>query len=239
MILSDFKDKYRGHRVFFVGNGPSINQTPLHLMKDEYCFGTNKVCELFKLTDWRPTHYIATTSHMGFHRDWASALDEIAKTGIPCFLAEWYWSDEMPKWFIPPEGDNVIRLPTRKLRRPDGDSAAGWSQDVDKEVISHRGVVSTFLQLAWWMGFSPIYLVGCDLGYVPFSRGEPDPNHWSDDYDLKPRSAEACHIENRDMTEAHIAMSKIAEREGIVIYNATIGGALEAYERVDIHDILR
>ncbi len=30
------KDKYKGERVFVVGNGPSLNKTPLYLLKNEY-----------------------------------------------------------------------------------------------------------------------------------------------------------------------------------------------------------
>ena len=86
MKLADFKDKYKGHRAFFIGNGPSIKETPLHLMKDEYCFGTNRVCQLYEHTDWLPTHYIAVTGNNMLMKDWFVDMMKVVDSGIPCFL---------------------------------------------------------------------------------------------------------------------------------------------------------
>lgn len=238
MQLLDFKDKYKGHRAFFVGHGPSLRKTPLHLMKDEYCFGCNKVYLLFEQTEWRPTHYIAATSHNCYLKDWALGMEKAAETGIPCFLADWYWDEETPKWFHPPEGDNVMRIPAMRLRQPDGTSMAGWSSDCSKEIYSHRTVSLLFMQLAHWMGFGPLYLVGCDIDYKTKDFNEPDPNHWNVNYDAFPRSQENADKENLQMHQAHLAMSMLAKHNNVEVYNATIGGKLEAYPRVDIFEVL-
>lgn len=245
MRLTDFKGKYRGHRAFFIGNGPSLNQTPLHLMKDEYCFGTNKVYDLFEVTDWRPTHFVAITNENWKYKDWAEAIEKIVATGIPCFLSDRYWIyyeiGRTHDWYKPPEGDNVIQIKARKLMRDrNGEmiSITGWATDIEEFIISHRTVSMVFLQLAHWMGFSPLYLVGCDLGYKPHFEGEPDPNHWNTNYEHR-KTVYRARYDNIRMKRVHGIMSKIAKREGIEVYNATIGGELEAYERVDIYDILR
>ena len=92
------------------------------------------------------------------------------------------------------------------------------------------------LQLAATLGHNPLYLVGCDLGFVPEVEGEPTTNHFDPEY----RTFDDFPLEERDATL--ISMHKIAKRSagemGIFIYNATVGGSLEVYPRVDINEVL-
>jgi hypothetical protein len=44
--------------------------------------------------------------------------------------------------------------------------------------------------------------------------------------------------ENTEITKAHIATKRVCEAKGIETYNATIGGELDVYPRVDIHEIM-
>jgi hypothetical protein len=243
MRLSDFKGKYKGERAFFIGNGPSIRETPLHLMNDEYCFGTNKVYEMFDVVDWRPTHYVAVTNECWRYKDWAKAVQDIVDTGIPCFIAEKYWIfhklGKTPDWYSPPVGDNIIKIRALTLTHPKTKQKyTGWSDDIEDVVISHRTVSMIFIQLAAWMGFEPLYLLGCDLGYKAHKLGEPDPNHWDGRYHERTTELKAKH-NNERMQQTHLEMNEIAYRKGFKIYNATVGGELEAYERVDIHDLLK
>lgn len=245
MMLADFKNKYQGHRAFFIGGGPSLNQTPLHLMKDEYCFGCNRIYEIYSQTDWRATHYLAVTNENWKYKEWVESLENMVATGIPCFIADKYWIMHAlgiaPEWYTPPKGDNVIPIRARKLMHgKPGEmvARAGWTKDVEDFIVSHRTVSMVFLQLAHWMGFSPLYLVGCDLGYKTFKEGEPDPNHWIEDYELYKRPRRAAN-NNIRMQKVHVEMSKIAKKQGIEVYNATIGGELETYERVDIYELLK
>lgn len=56
------KDSHKGERCFLIGNGPSLTGEDLHLLKDEYTFGTNMVYKIFDKTDWRPSfHCVSDT----------------------------------------------------------------------------------------------------------------------------------------------------------------------------------
>jgi len=239
MKLSDYKDRYKGHRAFFIGNGPSIKHTPLELLKDEYCFGTNRVIQLYEHTEWRPTHYIAVSGENCKRKDWFNDMVKIIETGIPCFLANWLWKTDAnrEKWYFPPTPDNVLKLFCMKLWDKDDNCVVGWSTNVESQVIQSRGVASGWMQLAYWMGFNPLYLVGCDLGYKPFDLGKDDPNHWLSNYD-KERGEEDCIRENEVMHYAHHRLAQLAKEVGCEVYNATIGGELEAYPRVDLYELL-
>ena len=48
--LRKLKNKYKGKRCFIMGNGPSLKAEDLELLKDEYCFGQNKIYKIFPQT---------------------------------------------------------------------------------------------------------------------------------------------------------------------------------------------
>lgn len=86
------------------------------------------------------------------------------------------------------------------------------------------------IQLGVMLGYSEIYLLGCDLGYTP----DRTKNHAIAEYtnDASDKSV----MDNGNMTALH----QMAKRcSPIPIYNAGIDGKLEAYERVDMMKILK
>jgi hypothetical protein len=109
-----------------------------------------------------------------------------------------------------------------------------WSDDIDKKVTKWGTTIMATLQIAVYMGFNPIYLVGCDLGFVDQNDLKDDKNHFSSDYFVPNKKAS---MYNHNMLEAHKFMKRIFDERGIKVYNATIGGQLEIYERVDYENI--
>ncbi len=41
--LKKYQNLYNGKRCFVIGNGPSLKNTDLSLLKDEYAFGMNRI----------------------------------------------------------------------------------------------------------------------------------------------------------------------------------------------------
>ena len=108
------------------------------------------------------------------------------------------------------------------------------------------GGITAALQLAVELGRNPIYLVGCDL-YKYRGPDDVDINHFHSDYvRYKIRKStgeevnppEAYDRLNKMLIQAHTVARDSAARAGITIYNATVGGDLEVYERADIWDVL-
>jgi hypothetical protein len=94
-------------------------------------------------------------------------------------------------------------------------------------------------QVALYMGIKKIYFLGCDLGWKPTDMKGREPNHMSDAY------AGAFHWskylaarENFYQPEGHRLLNDIFKKNGVEAYNATVGGDLEIYPRVDIHEVL-
>lgn len=55
--LKKFKNIHKGQRCFIIGTGPSLTVEDLELLKDEICFGSNRIFEIYPRTSWRPTYY--------------------------------------------------------------------------------------------------------------------------------------------------------------------------------------
>ena len=113
----------------------------------------------------------------------------------------------------------------------------------------------TAVQIAYYMGFDPIYLVGVDCDYVipasvrqtgpdRFGRGvgfylestrDDDPNHFCPDYLGAGRKWHDPNVPA--MIEGYRTCRQAIEARGRRIYNATVGGKLEVFERVDFDSL--
>jgi hypothetical protein len=84
-----------------------------------------------------------------------------------------------------------------------------------------------------------LIFLGCDLGYRPVEHG-PDPNHFDEGYQSGGYPAEYAHHElrNRTLRIAHQVTADECASRGVRTINATRGGQLEAYERIDLEELL-
>ena len=57
--LARLKNSLRGRRCFILGNGPSLRQTDLKLLRDEFTFGLNRVYLLFPDLGFATTYLVA------------------------------------------------------------------------------------------------------------------------------------------------------------------------------------
>ena len=115
---------------------------------------------------------------------------------------------------------------------------APFSKDVSKFLGQGYTVTYGAIQMAIYMGFSEIFLLGIDHNYniIRDAKGRPlkkddscsnYPQGMSNYVDMKnlPRIEES--------TIAYETAEKISRKMGVRIYNATRGGKLDSFERVD------
>src|SRR5690606_34677817 len=110
-----------------------------------------------------------------------------------------------------------------------------FSTDATKQLYCGQSVTHINLQLAYFMGFSEVYLIGMDFSYViPDShqrKGDvltsdtDDANHFHPDYFGKGKTWKDPKL---DRVESNYRMAKLVfDSTGRKIYNASIGGKLE------------
>lgn len=219
--LQRFRDIYNGGRCFVVANGPSLRMRDLQCLYEhnELCFGVNGIYNALKKTDWRPDFYVASDPNMlEYFGEDILALDLPYK-----FLGDTsksFWKRKFPS--------NIYRF--HLCATFDMKSEIPFSEDVSSCTYDAGTVVHSVLQFAVYMGFKEIYIIGADCQLVAGKA-----NHFNENY---------CVIKNKKyilstdlIIAGYEAAKKYADAHGIKIYNATRGGALEVFERVNFDEI--
>lgn len=226
-------------RIWLVGNGPSLAHTPLDMLIGETTFAMNTIRLMYDKTAWRPDLYwLVDWSAMVPEYVWRENIRVHAEMGIPMWilkdLRDGYpvghsGHDELPSGVGElPNTTWVERCPKHHFYAWDNIKQADhWHLP---EICTAMNAISGMMQVAVMLGYGPIYLVGCDLGYVK----DKTKNHFDPDY----------HIwEKRDLHEqfnnnALKAHQNAARSCPVPIYNASLGGHLEVHPRVDFYEVL-
>ena len=247
-------------RIFLIANGPSLTITPLDKLIGEESWGMARIHLIYDSTIWRPSRYWWSDHPQG-QSDIDDVLWHIEQD-YPCWVrrdvCEIITGDYVPSgplvggtWHHPalwaPEPQELPENVTPwdycidhnagfirnvdgspDLRRPDG-----WH--LNGALCKYGSGFNVMLQQAVIEGFNPIYIVGADLGYKPRDAGDVDGNHFSPIYHqgIRDVSVERANIDNATQTDFHQMAKDYADKANIQILNATIGGELEVYERVD------
>jgi hypothetical protein len=230
-LLRALKGIHNNKRCFIIGNGPSlaIHDLDILLKRKEISFAFNRIYHIFDQTSWRPTYYISQDQKMlsGCYRD-----VERRVTGKKFIPAEMKWYD----------GINMSGVNYFHIINSNKDNKPLFSDNIAKYVVNSKTVVFTAIQFAVYMGMKEIYLMGVDHHFHTSinSQGEivVDPtakDYFSDDYN---RDRENLYIPNTDLsTLTYVAAKEYADTHGIEIYNATRGGKLEVFPRVDFDSL--
>jgi len=232
--MRKFQGAFKGQPCFLVGNGPSLNDTPLDELEHFYTFGMNQINLLYEQTVWRPTFYIATTLKGWYwSKTWRDNMNKnMVNWGLTSFVAR----------TIPIRGLNIYPINMAYWVEHEDKQARMFSRDCAWQVGHLGTTMYVAFQLAAWMGFNPINLVGCDLGYKADggeSRGHFRDDYWGDRGVRQPMNDEICENINAATLLAHVAAKGYMDAHGIEVYNATVGGELEVWPRKDIWEAIR
>jgi hypothetical protein len=219
-----FRDMHKGERCFVVGNGPSLRMSDLDKLREAnaICFGANKIFLAFGETVWRPDYYMAQDILMLTRHP-----KEISEMRVRHkFIADRYpafWSSDFSRDCIRFHIKNEVFLPNM----PD------FSPDFSAYSTEGSTVTYSALQLAAYMGFAEIYLLGVDFSFGGIhEKGE---NHFHPDYVGKGDKYGA--FGEQTSLLAYRKAEIYSRLHGFRIYNATRGGKLEVFERVDFDSL--
>lgn len=240
--LLDLHNKFAGNRMFIMGNGPSLNRLSLDLLKHEYTFGVNRIYLLFDRISWRPSFY--------------SAFDLRV---VPDNAEEINMLD-IPFKFFATKHCGIIEERSNHLWYLDNSRKDGLDNRFEPSaVITGFGgggsITHLAIQLAFFMGFDPIYLIGVDADYmIQDTVIQSGPDKFGDGILLHLESTRDDDINHFDpryfgagkkwhnpnvplMIEGYKDCKKAIEDRGRKIFNATAGGKLEVFERVRFEEL--
>lgn len=221
--MQSLKNKHNGNRCFIVGNGPSLKSMNLSLLKNEITFGMNRIYLLFDQLGFSTTYYVSVNDYVI-----EQCATDIGNLAMPKFL-NW-----RARKYIEYSGNVVF------LRLSDG--GLSFSTDPSKCIYVGATVTYVAMQLAYYMGFKEIILIGVDHSFE--TKGEPgklitstggDPNHFSPNYF---GAGFRWQLPDLERSELAYKMAKTqCEKNGRTILDATVSGKLEIFPKVNFDNL--
>ncbi|WP_071515516.1 FkbM family methyltransferase [Geitlerinema sp. PCC 9228] len=216
--LKQFKDIHKGERCVIIGNGPSLNKMDLSFLKNETCFGTNRIYLGFEKWGFTPTYYV-TVNKLVIEQ----SVEEILNIPCPKFIS----NKGIP--YIPNQEDIMFIKTLPYHGEP-------FSSNPLEGINEGSTVTYVAMQLAYYMGFDTVVLIGVDHNFV--TKGQPhkevvsqgeDPNHFHPNYFGK---GTKWHLPDLETSEKHyqIANEKF-KAEGRTIIDATLDGHCQVFPK--------
>lgn len=238
-----FQDMHRGERCFIVCNGPSINTQDLKALKGEVVISVSSGYHHPDYQEYSPRYHCTPQLTMSsqFTEDIAVRWFQEMHAGIG--NAEVFHSIQ--------EAPLIARHGLYPGRRVNflcmaGSFSSNPKQQMDLTKIA-PGVTTVpimALMIALYMGFKEIYLIGVDHDsyrsrvynyfYDPSRQFGGGVAGFTGPVDTP--VAEELLIYHQIFMQ-YRALRSIAQARGITIYNATRGGALEEFPRIDLDDV--
>ena len=229
--ISQFYNKYSNQRCFILGNGPSLNNVDLNQLSNEISFGVNSIFLMDTERNFRPTFYVVE-DNMVF-KDNIQQID--AYKGVIKILPKEYSSQlsNQQEHFVFDMNTSFYNKNSEFYSIPQ------FNTGKEPEFFCGQTVTYINLQLAYYMGFSEIILLGMDFNYVKpsnhhqngnhiMSYGD-DPNHFSKQYFGKGKTWKDPRLGR--VLRSYIRAKYEIESSGRTIVNATPGGKLEIFNR--------
>ncbi|CAG4884368.1 conserved protein of unknown function [Georgfuchsia toluolica] len=239
--LRRFHNAHRGERCFIIGNGPSINQMDFGLLENEYTFAVNGIFYKTKENGFRPFYYVVEDYHVV--RDNAPSIrDYEPRQGGAKFLPARFRHQ-----FLRSQGDTYFLNMNRGFYEPRSAyyETPRFSVDAAHNVYCGQSVTIVNLQLAYYMGFSEVYLIGMDFSYqIPttaikegdvIESTEDDVNHFHPDYFGKGKKWHDPKLHN--VLKSYQLCKLMFELDDRKVFNATLGGKLEVFPRADFSSL--
>lgn len=237
--IKELHNVHAGARCFIIGNGPSLNKIDLRKLGNESTFGVNAIFYKTMEMGFFPTYYVIEDTHV--LKDNLREINNYADPKIkffPSLYKRYVKNREDVLYFNMNRGFYEKKSPNYHIPR--------FSTDISERIYCGQSVTTINLQIAYYMGFEEVYLVGMDFDYqIPESAivdgkdiesTEDDPNHFHPNYFGKGKKWHDPELECVLLNYKFIKL--VYEAAGRKIYNATVGGKLEVFERVDFSALI-
>ena len=238
-VLS-LRNSQKGKSCFIVGTGPSLEVNDLKTLQEHnsITFSMNGITKLFNETEWRPNYIVVHDKVV------ASFFQEQYSSDITYFHKWGFNFENIPSvsnvFFFALKCVDVIYF-----SRIMSSNSLQFSEDI---FGLQPGGTTTYsaLQLANFMGFEKIFLLGVDNAWMTefdhshrIVKNNIVRNHFVDNYSEVANSLDDHPNISYPLNFSYECAKKYAEEHGIKIFNATRGGNLEVFDRVNFDDIFK
>jgi hypothetical protein len=222
--LRQLRGQYRGKRCFIMGNGPSLNKTDLTRLTSEYVFILNRGYLLLPQVGTQNKFLVSVNRHVI-----EQFADEMKALTMPRFIS-WHGRQHVPL------DERTMYLPAQ----------GGVDFSPNPTLLVYEGSTVTFvaMELAYWMGFQEVVLIGVDHNFT--TQGEAhklvksegdDPNHFDPNYFGKGVNWQLPSLDQSE--QSYRAAKRVFEAEGRRIVDATVGGKLQVFPKVEYTSLFK
>lgn len=222
--LKRFKQIHKEERCFIIANGPSLKKIDFSLLKDEFTFGMNRIYLMEQVNGFKPK-YLACIDRKSQLLQFTD--DYNRQTNISFY--EWNLRDLFDK------KENIIFVKGKFSPRFSTNPAVS-------RLGNGRSVTYACMQLAYYMGFKEVYLIGKDHGYNTTEKAGSgikstgnEGNHFIKGYYKKGQNWDAPDYKSEEY--AYKLARRAFEKDERVILDATIEGKLNVFEKVDFNSL--
>lgn len=215
--LLPFRNRHRGERCFVVGCAPSLGKMDLSRLAGERIFSVNRgyLSASFGLPV--STYYV-----VGDPQTYQAYWSEIRTAGVGqrFYKANVY---DLPEYSAAAESDreDAIRVPFFESPTMD---LGHFATEASDGIFRGFTVVLDAVQLAYFMGFQEVYIIGCDLDY----QGSQTHVYGTGAYELRRRND----MPIARVLEAMKVAANAFDRDGRLLANAGVGGNLDTIPRL-------
>lgn len=226
--LSEYKNKYKNKRCFVIGTGPSLTKEDLEALQNEYTFASNSIFRYLDKTEWRPHFYsVCDNTYYIANKEKIDAVDVKIQKFFPLDFGLNYGFNKDYRYYL---------RTSYNARHPK-------FQDNPLHAFQEGSTITYhLLQLAVMMGFSEIYLLGIDFNYSLHkdNKGNIIRDDKVKDYAFDDKAANYTMPNLEASYYSYCSAEEYCKKHNyeVRIYNATRGGKLEVFKRVDFDEIV-
>ena len=223
--LNSFNNIHKGERCFIIANGPSLKHIDFSLLENEFTIGMNRIYLMKKQNGFIP-NYLACIDEKSqinqFH-------EEFNKVEIPCFF-----NFKLRNKFSKLSNQNFVV----------GKFSQSFANGISKAYGNGKSVTYTAIQLAFYMGFKEVYIIGKDHSYNTVQKagtgiksdGNED-NHFIKGYYKKGQNWDAPDLTGEE--HAYKIAKEKFKKNNRKIFDATVDGKLQVFEKIDFFSLFK
>ena len=258
-ILRQYKNRHAGRRCFVIGNGPSLKAADLDKIKEQgyFSIASNRIYFIFDQTDWRPNVYTTLDPQCI-----EASISEISALKAELKIIPVNMAGDGKTY--PIDGALPIKCHFNTNNWIMKGDLPPFSDDVTDCVYNGQSITYINLQIAVYLGFREIILIGVDHQYKRHHhihrsddirssdikenteikaegtlsiQQNVQQNHFCADYWNGIYGTNDGTYAVEEVTLAYKAAKEYAEAHGIKILNATRGGKLNVFKRVNFDSL--
>lgn len=228
--FASLRDHFKGQRIVLVGNAPSLLELQLERLSKEHICVVNRGLRAVDQGVLPRADFHMMSSKPGYLEFREEVERQCIAHNVPW---RFYRYKLKPYWEELPERGARPFFP---LRRAGTMTTTGFQTNAVNGLGSDGTILLFACQIFFFLGFTQVFIIGCDLQYNPGNK-----------YFYEMNTKDIAHEEDPETIAARASLVRVNaqfevarrafEADGRLLANAGVGGNLNALERVDFNAV--